>query len=119
MSYVVCHGRLEYRARYGNGPAKRSSAGMPCRRVINGIHATKGRREPLPAAGTPFSVPDALIIRRPADAAARRREVAQRNLPRASVPGSIRRAAARVNVTVRGCRIVRMRSVRVVIFDGE
>lgn len=96
MPYHVYDGRILFRPTASRGRIGRKYE--PNRSVLNGVHVTKGRIEqPARTAAFPVNAPPPP---RPKtlDDAMRRRQTATRNMPRASVPGSARRAKARRDV---------------------
>lgn len=92
MPYVVRRGSLHYEPRTGNGPCSRAQAGEPNRRVVQGWHVTKGRRQAAPPAGRELLLVPPSRLRPDHDAQIARR---LRNTPHASVPGGLRRRRAR------------------------
>lgn len=93
MPYKVRRGKLHFEPATGNGPCRRSRMGEPGRReLIPTYHATKGHRPPRQEAGIAWF----LTMPPGPPAVGRNRVSAERNRPRASVPGGERRAQKRI-----------------------
>lgn len=92
MPYVVRRGKLHYEPNTGNGPCSRRHVGEFDRRLVNGVHVTKGRKASTAPAGREMLLVPPSRLRPDYDAQLARR---LRNRPKASVPGGLRRSLAR------------------------
>ncbi|UUJ74498.1 hypothetical protein [Microcystis phage Mae-Yong1326-1] len=104
MPYVIRKGKLHYEPNTGNGPCNRRLAGRAYRRVVGGVHVTKGTFHDPKAIPDPRAEPGRL----PVDPAVLglRQQVAEmqahtaalralRNMRRGTIPGGARRRQQR------------------------
>lgn len=89
MPYIVRNGRLHFDPTISNGPCARYCVGRPGRRLLTPTyHATKGTRAPGSEAGIAWFL---TMPPGPPKAPPNGARI-ERNKPRASVPGGLRRA---------------------------